>query len=154
MTIPIRALTAVPLPFSAASSLPAEIMYWKPPMIRNNTATPKAMASSQLITVLISWLMSVPALQLRPVAVSQGRFLFNCASATNNGANTNNETKSTCAITIQSIFFNMCFNSMSPPLHRLVSLSLFFLKRRGNRDKSNYCYYYTTLSIFSKIWSS
>ena len=65
MMIPIIALIAVPRPFSAVSSLPAEVIYQKPPIIKKSTAIPKAIPNNQLITILIKLLKSV-AVQFKP----------------------------------------------------------------------------------------
>jgi hypothetical protein len=74
ITIPIIALMTVLLPFSAVSSFPAAVIYQKPPIIKNSTATPKAMPKSQSMTIAISPLTFVveqfnpeEGLQLKPV---------------------------------------------------------------------------------------
>ena len=69
------ALITVCLPFVAKVSLPAEVMYQKPPKIKNRTAIAKVIERIQPIALSINWLASVvrlqliwPAGQLKPVS--------------------------------------------------------------------------------------
>jgi hypothetical protein len=61
------AFIIVPLALSELSTLPPEIIYWKPPITKNRTARPKAKPTSQLITLKISPLTPlVPKEQFKP----------------------------------------------------------------------------------------
>ena len=104
---------AVFFPFSAVSSLPAEVIYQKPPIMRNSTAMPKAMPSIQLMTVLISWLTEVPALQFKPEEGSHWKLEPKAAMETA-GANTNVAAKITSNTLRKFIFLAICFNLFTP----------------------------------------
>jgi hypothetical protein len=65
------------LAFSALSSLPPEVMYINPPIIKNKTAKAKAKPKSQLIMLKIKLLMALtplpePKEQFRPCGQGMG----------------------------------------------------------------------------------